>query len=234
MIPKTIHYCWFGRKQKPELLKNCIKSWHEKCPDYKIIEWNEDNYDTDNSCKFVKEAYAQKKYAFVSDFVRYDVVYRYGGIYFDCDVKLLKSIDDLLQYNAFFGFERTFGKNNSSYYIATGLGFGAVKESKFIKGLLDIYSNKEHFDEISCTMRETPYFLSKGVIYNNTDQFIDDNIKILNSDALCPKAYKDDKINITDKTYSIHFYTGSWKKLTTELNETIWVNKTMTLLQVQK
>lgn len=100
MIPKKIHYCWFGRNPLPELARRCIESWKKYCPDYEIIEWNEDNYDI-NKIPYVKEAYQAKKWAFVTDYVRLDVVNKFGGIYLDTDVELLKSLDSLLKYKAF-------------------------------------------------------------------------------------------------------------------------------------
>ena len=104
MIPKIIHYCWFGGKPFPSAVQKCIDSWKKYLPDYEIREWNETNYDLDK-CKFAKEAYDQKKWAFVTDFVRLDVVYQYGGIYFDTDVEVIKSFDDLLNNKAFLGFD---------------------------------------------------------------------------------------------------------------------------------
>lgn len=117
MIPKKIHYCWFGMGEKPELAKKCIQSWKKYCPDYEIIEWNEDNFDIDQY-PYLRWCYDNKKWAFLSDFARLLVVYQNGGIYFDTDVELIKTPDELLGCNAFFGFEND--KN-----IATGLGFRA-------------------------------------------------------------------------------------------------------------
>ena len=96
MIPKVIHYCWFGGGKKPKLAKKCISSWKTYCPGYKLIEWNESNYDLSSAPQFVREAAEAKKWAFVSDYVRLQVVYQYGGIYLDTDVELLRNIDFLL------------------------------------------------------------------------------------------------------------------------------------------
>ena len=90
MIPKKIHYCWFGRAAKPRLAEKCIKSWKKYCPDYEIIEWNEDNFDV-NLNPYTKMCYTQKKYAFLSDYIRLLIVYRHGGIYLDTDVEIIKS-----------------------------------------------------------------------------------------------------------------------------------------------
>ena len=97
-IPKKIHYCWFGRNEIPEKTLRCIESWKKYCPDYEIIQWNEDNYDI-NKIPYMKDAYKEKKWAFVSDYARLDVIYQYGGIYLDTDVELVNSLDDLLEYD---------------------------------------------------------------------------------------------------------------------------------------
>ena len=118
MIPKVIHYCWFGRGEKPKLAQKCIASWKKFCPDYEIIEWNEDNFDV-NMNGYTRMCYEQKKYAFLSDYARLLVVAEHGGIYFDTDVELLVSPDFLLEHEAFWGFE-------TPEYVASGLGFGSV------------------------------------------------------------------------------------------------------------
>mgnify|MGYP001780597132 FL=1 len=124
MIPKKIHYCWFGRGIKPELARKCIQSWEKYCPDYEIIEWNEDNFDI-NQYPYLRWCYENRKWAFLSDFARLLVVYQNGGIYFDTDVELIRTPDELLMCNAFYGFE-----NDEN--IATGLGFGAEPQNKTV------------------------------------------------------------------------------------------------------
>lgn len=135
MIPKVIHYCWFGNNKKPDLIEKCIESWKKYCPDYEIKEWNEDNFDI-NSLSYVKQAYMDKKYAFVSDYVRLYAVYTCGGIYLDTDVLLHNRIDELLNYNCWLA-------SDDVRYIATGLGFGAEKNNKLIKEIMDPYN---HYD----------------------------------------------------------------------------------------
>lgn len=117
MIPKKIHYCWFGRKELPEKAKKCIASWKKYCPDFEIIEWNEDNIDVYQN-PYTTYTYDNKRFAFLSDYLRLLIVYKEGGIYFDVDVEVVRSIDELLENQAFFGFE-------TKDYINTGLGFGA-------------------------------------------------------------------------------------------------------------
>ena len=116
-IPKIIHYCWFGGKPLPNTAIKCIRSWKKHCPDYEIHCWNEKNFDI-NVCPYVKEAYEEKAWAFVSDYARLWIIYNYGGIYLDTDVELLKNIDNLLKYDVFMGFE-------NKQYVNTGVGFWA-------------------------------------------------------------------------------------------------------------
>lgn len=133
MIPKVIHYCWFGKKPKPKDVLNCIKSWKKYLPDYEIKEWNEDNYDV-YKCQYMADAYKENKWAFVSDYCRLDVVYNYGGVYFDTDVEVIKSFNSLLKENLFCGFEIRDKKYMAKRHIdlseniSFGLGFGAVKK----------------------------------------------------------------------------------------------------------
>ena len=129
MIPKIIHYCWFGNKKIPFRLKKYIKTWKKFCPDYEIKLWTQNNYDiTKNG--FMSQAASAKKWAFVSDYARLDIVEQYGGIYLDTDVELVKSLDDLLKYKAFAGFE-------CSEYVSFGLGFGAEAHNPIIKEIRD-------------------------------------------------------------------------------------------------
>lgn len=131
MIPKKIHFCWFGHNPKPELINKCIDSWKKFCPDYEIIEWNEDNFDVHIN-KYVEDAYNNKKYAFVSDFARLWIIYNYGGIYLDTDVLLKNSIDDLLNYDCWLA-------SDDVKYVNTGLGFGAVKGHNLVEKIMMEY-----------------------------------------------------------------------------------------------
>jgi len=137
MIPKTIHYCWFGGSPKPEIIEKCIASWRKFCPDYEIIEWNESNYDV-NKCDFIREAYDEKAWAFVSDYARIDLIAQHGGIYMDTDVELFGSLDNFLSFDGFFFWE-------TARNIATGLGYGAIKGFNPLYAMLSYY-NSTHFD----------------------------------------------------------------------------------------
>lgn len=136
MIPKIIHYCWFGNNPKTELEVRCIESWRKYCPDWEIIEWNESNINI-NSITYMKEAYENKKWAFVSDVARLQIIYNNGGIYLDTDVELKKNLEEWLSYDSIFAFE-------TERNINTGLGFGAIKGHRYIKAILDSYE-KRHF-----------------------------------------------------------------------------------------
>lgn len=208
MIPKTIHYCWFGRKPLPKLAKKCIKSWKMYCPDYEIIQWNEDNFDISACPLYVRQAYEAKKWAFVTDYVRLRVVYEHGGIYLDTDVELVKSPDALLEEKAFFGLE--YGT-----YIATGLGFGAEKAAPILRRLMDDYQdipfiNKDgSLDLVACPVRNSQVFIDNGLKQDNTMQRICDCL-ILPAEHLCPYDGRSKELNITPNTVSIHWYSGSW------------------------
>lgn len=207
MIPKKIHYCWFGGNPLPQLAKECISSWKKFCPDYEIIEWNEDNYDI-GCCTYVREAYMAKKWAFVSDYVRLDVVYRYGGIYLDTDVELIKNLDQLLKFRCFLGAEEI-------GIINTGLGFGAEAKNKCIELMLKEYNNSHFkiseslYDLTSCPKRNTAPFIKLGFTSENRIQKIEEAI-IYPPEYFCPMDYRTGIITITDETRSIHHYTASW------------------------
>ncbi len=206
MIPKKIHYCWFGRGEKPKLAKKCIASWKKYCPDYEIIEWNEDNFDLDYN-GFTRYCYDNKKWAFLSDFARLVVVAEHGGIYFDTDVELLKKPDALLQYEAFYGFE-----NDSN--IATGLGFGAEANHPTILTMKEQYANIRPNDDgtypmIVCPALNTTGLLPFGLVLDGTRQNIA-GAEILPVDWLNPYDDPTGRLNKTKNTVSVHWYSKSW------------------------
>lgn len=209
MINKTIHYCWFGRGPKPELAIKCIESWKKYCPDYEIIEWNEDNFDI-NSNTYVKQAYENRKFAFVTDYVRLYALYNYGGIYMDTDVEVLKPLDRFLEHKAFSSFE-------SNKLIPTGI-MAAEKGNAWIKDLLDEYNDLKFvkddgsFDLKPNTNRITELSLEKyGLKLNNEYQDLKDGIvTIYPYEYFCPKSVETYQINLTDNSYTIHHFSGSW------------------------
>lgn len=216
MIPKIIHYCWFGGKKMPKLAKKCLKSWEKYCPDYKIICWNEENFDISQTPLYVRQAYERKKWAFVTDYVRLKIVYENGGIYLDTDVEVLKNLDKFLIYEAFFGFE-------NSQYVATGLGFGATQKNEIIHQMLEVYKNipfiKEDnsIDITPCPVRNTEVLVKNGLVLNNSFQILKDKIAIFPKDYFCPIAYESKEKNFTNNTYTIHWFNGSWIPLNTKL-----------------
>ena len=213
MIPKIIHYCWFGRNKMPKLAKKCIKSWHKYCKDYQIIRWDESNFDINQSPQYVREAYNAKKWAFVTDYVRLWVIYNYGGIYLDTDVELIKSPGFLLKNNAFFGFE-DFVKDNKMF-LATGLGFGAIKGIPLIKDIMmeynhvHFYKNNGKYDLTPCPERNSSHFIKYGFRLDGSFQRIDE-ILLLPVEYLCPVNWVSKEIKITSKTISIHHFAASW------------------------
>lgn len=206
MIPKTIHYCWFGKKDKPKKAKACIRSWSVHCPDYKIVEWNEDNFDV-NYNEYTKFCFENEKWAFLSDFVRLLVVYEHGGIYFDTDVEVIKSFDELLNTEAFYGFE-------NDEFVATGLGFGAVKGHKTVKSMIDEYLQlvplqDGTFPLISCPQLNTKALKAYGLKTNGEKQMIEGAV-ILPVDYLNPYDDPTGVLRKSKNTLSIHWYSKSW------------------------
>lgn len=211
MIPKVIHYCWFGHNPKPSSVQKCINSWRKYCPNYEIIEWNEDNFDI-NCNAYVKEAYDAKKWSFVTDYARLWIVYNYGGIYFDTDVEVIREIDELLQYPAFFGYE-------DETCIATGLGFGAEKGNILVECMLedymDIHFIKENgeYDLTPCPQRNTKAI--SMYLENVTDTDAVQNIGkavLFPKEYFCPLDYATRTMKKTKNTYTIHWFDASWQE----------------------
>lgn len=206
MIPKKIHYCWFGKGEKPKLAKKCIASWKKYCPDYEIVEWNESNFDI-GRYPYAKYCYDNKKWAFLSDFVRLVVIAEQGGIYFDTDVELLRKPDELLQYKAFYGFE-------NSDNVATGLGFGAIAHHITINAMLQEYfelrvNEQGEFPIIKCPALNTKALLKYGLILDGSRQNIAE-AEILPMEYLNPYDDPTGKLRRTKNTISVHWYSKSW------------------------
>ena len=205
-IPKIIHYCWFGGNPLPDDVKKYIESWKKYCPEYKIKEWNETNFDI-NFNDYVKEAYQAKKWAFVSDIARIVALYNEGGIYLDTDVEVLKSFNDFLNNNSFFGFE-------SDKAISTAI-MGAEKHFFVFKEFLNYYKNKHFikedgtYDLTTNVVVLTNIFCKHNIVFNNKTQNID-NIYLYSSEYFSPKDFETGDIKITNNTYTIHNYSESW------------------------
>jgi hypothetical protein len=207
MIPKVINYCWFGGKEHPQTLKNCILSWMKYCPDYKIVEWNESNFDI-SLLKYTRQAYDEKMWAFVSDYARLKVLFDYGGVYVDTDVEILRNIDDLLNNKAFMGFQDDLGVN-------TGLICGSIPNLAIIGELAREYETLEFlntngdYNITSCVEYQTQILEKHGLVKENIMQLVE-GIKIYPTEYFCPFNIFTGKLNITELTYSLHKFEGSW------------------------
>ena len=205
MIPKIIHYCWFGRAKKSKKMIHCINSWKKFCPEYKIIEWNEDNFNVYLN-EYTKYCYTHKKWAYLSDYVRLAVVKEHGGIYFDTDVEIINTFDSLLNYDAFYAFE-------NENYVATGLGFGSIANHPVIVDMARIYENmivegSGEMKMIGCPILNTKVLLDYGLCLDGTLQNLS-GLVILPVEYMNPYDDPTGKLNITNKTLSIHWYTKS-------------------------
>lgn len=207
MIPKIIHYCWFGGNPLPDSARRCIASWRRFCPDYEIIEWNESNYDV-NKIPYMQQAYACRKWSFVSDYARLDIIYQHGGIYLDTDVELLRPLDSLRDYESFMGFE-------NGGHVASGLGFGAAPGNAILREMMDLYEQLSFLREDgSADLTPTPVFstqvlLRHGLVQNNTRQQLD-GMEIFPAEYFCPLNFRTGKKCLSRRSYSIHWYDSSW------------------------
>ena len=228
MIPKTNHYCWFGRNPLPSSARKCIASWKKYLPDYEIKEWNEDNFDV-NRIPYTRDAYAAKKYAFVSDYARFWVLYHYGGVYFDTDVEVIRPMNDIIAKGPFMGWEKP--GSTGVYSIAPGLGLAANKEQPLYQEILDgfedltFYNEKGEINKYTMIPFITDLLTQKGLKKDGSLQVINDVI-LYPSEFLCPLEYFTGKVTITDNTYAIHWYTMTWLPQTT-----VWRFKLMRLIR---
>jgi hypothetical protein len=209
MIPSVIHYCWFGNNEIPKTARKCIASWKEFLPGYEIIEWNETNFDV-NISPYTAEAYKVGKYAFVSDYARYWVLNKYGGVYFDTDVELIKPLRSVLEQGGFLGREAGTGGK-----VAPGLGMAIEPGHIICRNVLDEYNkqffiNKDGSYNQKTIVNYTTEVLDKfGLIRDDLLQEIE-GIYIYPSDYFCPMDSTTGIIRITENTFSIHHYDCSW------------------------
>ena len=203
MIPKKIHYCWFGRNPKPKAVLKCIESWKKYCPDYEIIEWNEDNFDV-NMNGYTKMCLSEKKYAFLSDYVRLLVVEEHGGVYFDTDVEVIASVDKLLNYEAFYAYE-------TPDFVATGLGFGSVAHGTSIKAMVAEYESLLDGTNgvIGCPRLNTSALVKLGFKPDGTLKTVAD-ATVLPIDYMNPFDPATGILNKSENTVSIHWYSAAW------------------------
>ena len=210
MIPKVIHYCWFGRGELTPLAKKCIASWRHFFPDYEIKEWNEDNFDV-NLLPYTTEAYKAGKYAFVSDFARFWVLYHYGGVYFDTDVEVIKPMDDVLERGSFMGFEQL----GASMAIAPGLGIAAEPGMALYKAILDKYETMTFclqdgsLNPYTMIPMVTDLLKEKGLRGNGSIEHIA-GIDIYPPDWFNPFDDATGRLCKTENTRTIHWFAKSW------------------------
>lgn len=223
-IPKKIHYCWFGRNPLPKSALKCIHSWEKFFPDYEIIQWNEDNYDV-NKSTYTRQAYQAKKYAFVSDYARFDIIYREGGLYFDTDVEVIKSFDDILINGAFMGCEidgydsldteRIYASTHTARSVNPGLGIAAAPGLGIYKEILDFYATQSFLNKDGSVNQETVVTKTTKILREWGMQNIK-GIQMVGEVTIYPKEYFNPMnnntgvIEMTENTHSIHWYSMSW------------------------
>ena len=209
IIPKVIHYCWFGGSPLPDRFKRWMESWYKFCPDYDIKEWNESNYDISKN-RYMQQAYEHKKWGFVPDYARLDIIYENGGIYLDTDVELIAGLDDLLYQKGFIGFER-------EDFINLGMGFGAVRGLEIIKELRDDYDDKSFLKEdgsldlLASPGIQTSMLEKKGLKRNGEYQTVD-GLTVYPEKVLGGKNPLTRKIEILPCTRAIHHFTATWSE----------------------
>lgn len=206
IIPKIIHYCWFGKGDIPERFQKNIESWKRMCPDYEIIRWDESNYDYKKN-NYMRQAYEAGKWGFVPDYARLDIVNAYGGIYLDVDVELIKPLKDFLQFRLFCGFEDVWSVN-------FGLGFGGIAENPILCEMMDLYSEIDFIKPdgtlnlIASPMYQTKVLEKHGLLRNGCCQ-VHDGFAAFSAEFFSPlDAYGYGKV--TENTYSIHQYAATW------------------------
>ena len=222
MIPKIIHYCWFGNNDLPELEQMCLNTWREKLPDYQIMRWDESNSNL-RECDYVSQAYDKKKYAFVSDYVRIKALYEYGGIYLDTDVEVLRSFNEFIENNAFLGFE-------NRTYVGTAV-IACEKNADFAKQMLDYYHSHPFIDASGNQNLTTNVTVlnnileSKGMERINKEQLIG-GIHIYERDIFFPKKQSEEEFAITDRTVAIHRMSATWltKRQKRRGSNKFWIN----------
>lgn len=215
MIPRVVHYCWFGRNPLPASAVKCIDSWRKFMPGYEIKEWNEDNFGV-HSIPYIAEAYEAKKYAFVSDYARFWILYRYGGVYFDTDVELIQPIDDILERGAFMGIEDIYPESYEYPLVNPGQGIAVEPGHEFYKKVLGYYAGIHFIDENGQMDQET-------VVRRTTALLVEEGLQPrhelqqVSGIWIYPKEYfnpLDDltgRLVKTENTRSIHWYARTWQ-----------------------
>ena len=229
MIPKIIHYCWFGGKPLPKLAEKCIASWKRFCPGYEIKQWNETNFDVQKYA-YSREAYAAKKWAFVSDCARFEILYKEGGIYFDTDVELIKPLQDIIERGPFMGAESD-GTSNLGIAVAPGLGMGVPTGLPLCRELTEVYEHihflhadgKTDVENVKTVVAYVTELLYKKGLQNKSGLQQVDGIYIYPKEYFNPKDLATHQLFITPNTHAIHHYDGSWVSGKNKIKK--WFNK---------
>lgn len=208
MLPNIIHYCWFGKNEKPEKAKQCIASWKTHCPDYRIQEWNEDNVDLQDCPQYIRDAYDAKKYAYVSDYIRLKALYAQGGFYLDTDVELLKSLDSLRPDRVVIGFENN-EFVNSGQLLAAEAGHPVLQEMMERYKHISFYKSDGSMFLLGCPHVNTEVLCAHGLVKNGQEQIIGD-VHVYPADWFNPLDSITGLLNKTENTISIHWYSMSW------------------------
>lgn len=235
-MSKYIHYCWFGGNPLPKLAKKCIKSWQKYLPDYEIIEWNENNVDLEE-CPFIKEAYENKKWAFVADYARTKAIYEMGGIYFDTDMMIKKDISFLLENETFLGVEDSMMVNAAVW--------GASKpKTYFAKRMLDFYKSQEHFDIDNIYKMSIPRIITRILDEFGFDpsinevQILHKNIYVYPRPYFYPLSYNFRDNKFTEETCMVHYFDATWipkkEQLETKIIRKIGAKPTTLLLKTYR
>ena len=224
MIPKIIHYCWFGVNPLPPLAEKCIASWRKFLPDYEVRVWNEDNFDV-NMIPYIAEAYRLGKYAFVSDYARFWILYKYGGLYFDTDVEVIRPMDDLIEKGDFMGCESD-AQHGAMPTVAPGLGLGISAGSSLVKKLLDEYEGKHFILSDNGVVQETIVDITTRVLVQAGLKSISgiqklEGVWIYPSEYFCPIHIVTKRLHITPNSRTIHHYMASWKEGGSSVKERI-------------
>lgn len=225
-IPREIYYCWFGKNPKSKRMKRCIRSWKKFLPDYNIHEINEDNYDLNRKPSYVQQAYTAKKWAFVSDYARFDVLYHQGGVYFDTDVQIIRPMVEILQKGSYMGCERD-GNGITEIFVAPGLGMAAVPGLQIYKEILDTYENDCFIsDDVSMNQNtvvvRTTNVLKQHGLKNIAEVQTVDGITIYPTSFFCPNLrWYVELFQWHETALTIHWFDASWWSDEKKRNEKI-------------
>ena len=232
MIPKVIHYIWFGGNPLPPLAEQCIASWKRYMPDYEIKRWNEDNFDV-HACDYTSEAYEHGKWAFVSDYARFQILYDEGGVYLDTDVELIKPLNDILAEGPYMGFETDPAPGGQSSVAPglglaanPGLGLAANPGLGLLKTVIDSYQG-DHFvkpggiyDQTTIVVRTTNILRDMGMREEPGIQEVA-GVRLYPKEYFCPQDFITGETRFTENTHSIHHYDASWAGPVTRLKHKV-------------